>query len=59
MSAKIVDEKGQVVPDAGIALQAEVTETVPENPRDIGCLAGYGSANPITTENYTAGHCTA
>lgn len=58
VSVEIVDEKGQLVPDARIALQADVTAAIREDARDIGCLAGFGSANPITTENYTAGQCT-
>lgn len=59
VSVEIVDEKGQAVPDAHVALQAEVTGAVREDARESGYLAGFGSANPITTENYTAGQCAA
>ncbi len=42
---EIVDSDGRVVPDAEIALKAEI---------DGPCiLAGFGSANPITEEDYT------
>lgn len=57
VSVEITDEHGQVVPDARLALQAEITGAVPEASREIGSLAGFGSGNPITTENYTAGQC--
>ncbi len=58
VSVEIVDEKGQAVPDARIALQAEIPETMQEDTWEIGYLAGFGSTNPITTENYTSGQCT-
>ena len=43
----IVDAEGNPVPDAEIALQASV--------EGAGVLAGFGSGNPITDENYTSG----
>ena len=44
---EITDQNGNVVPDAEIALSAKVT----------GCasLAGFGSGNPKTEDNYTDG----
>ena len=44
---EITDQVGNVVPDAEITLKAEVT----------GCavLAGFGSGNPQTEDNYTDG----
>ena len=47
---EIVDENGVVVPDAAIKLHADV--------KGAGKLAAFGSANPITDENYTAGDFT-
>ena len=47
---EIVDENGVVVPDASIKLHADV--------EDAGKLAAFGSANPITEENYTTGDFT-
>lgn len=41
----ILDEQGQLLPDAEIKLSAKVEGT--------GCLAGFGSGNPITDEDYT------
>ncbi len=47
VGVEIIDQDGNVVPDAEIDLSAEVT----------GCvsLAGFGSANPRTEDNYTDG----
>lgn len=45
--AEITDAEGNRVPDASIPLRTSVTGA--------GTLAGFGSANPITDENYTAG----
>ena len=42
---EIIDEHGEVVPDAEMALQLIVT--------GCGSLAGFGSANPCTDEDYT------
>lgn len=50
ISVEIVDAQGRLVPDASIALSAKVTGS--------GSLAGFGSANPVTSENYTTGHFT-
>lgn len=44
---EIVDSEGNRVPDALIPLTASVTGA--------GILAGFGSANPVTEENYTTG----
>ena len=45
--AEIVDDSGNVVPDAAIRLHAEVSGAAG--------LLGFGSGNPITEENYTKG----
>ncbi|MBQ8952987.1 MAG: DUF4982 domain-containing protein [Clostridia bacterium] len=45
--AEIVDEAGNVVPDAAIRLTAEVSGGAE--------LLGFGSGNPITDENYQKG----
>lgn len=42
---QITDENGIIVPDAKIELRALVTGD--------GYLAGFGSSNPVTEENYT------
>lgn len=47
VGVEVVDEDGVLVPTAEIALTARVAG-------DAG-LAGFGSANPITEENYTSG----
>ena len=41
----VLDDKGQLVPDAEIKLSAKV--------EGAGSLAGFGSGNPITDEDYT------
>lgn len=50
VSVEIVDAEGNVVPNAEILVSAKAE----------GCatLAGFGSANPVTTENYTKGQFT-
>ncbi|SCY72266.1 beta-galactosidase [Lachnospiraceae bacterium XBB2008] len=45
VAVEIVDEEGRVVPDAEVSLRAGVSGA--------GYLAGFGSANPITEEDYT------
>ena len=50
VSVEIVDNAGNVVPDASISLTAEVAGAA--------TLAGFGSSNPVTDENYTAGKFT-
>lgn len=47
--AEVVDAAGRVVPNAAPALTAGLSGA--------GTLAGFGSANPITTVNYAAGRC--
>ena len=42
---EVLDKDGIPVPDAGIDLKAEVSGA--------GYLAGFGSANPVTEEDYT------
>lgn len=59
VAVEIVDEEGRTVPDAALSLQAEVTAPEKENACEAGWLAGFGSSNPVTTENYTVGKCTA
>ena len=50
VEVEIVDQEGRVVPDAEVALRATVTGAC--------TLAGFGSANPITEEDYTDGLAT-
>ena len=47
VQVEVVDEEGNVVPDAAVKLQAEVSGAAR--------LLGFGSANPVTDENYTRG----
>lgn len=47
VQVELIDEKGRVVPDASVPLTASV--------KGAAVLAGFGSANPITDENYTTG----
>lgn len=47
---EITDDNGNVVPDAEIALTAEVS--------GVASLAGFGSGNPKTEDNYTDGETT-
>ncbi|MBQ6094338.1 MAG: DUF4982 domain-containing protein [Lachnospiraceae bacterium] len=42
---EVVDQEGRVVPNAEVKLQADVTGACE--------LAGFGSANPVTEEDYT------
>ncbi len=53
----VVDADGNVVPDAEVKLTASLTGTAAA-PSGNAVLAGFGSANPITTENYTSGEFT-
>jgi len=50
VNAELIDENGQVVPDADILLKAEVNGAAE--------LLGFGSGNPITDENYSKGQFT-
>lgn len=50
VQAEIVDRDGLLVPDAKLPMTAKVSGAA--------SLAGFGSANPITDENYTSGHFT-
>jgi beta-galactosidase len=47
VNAELVDENGNVVPDADVLLKAEVSGAAE--------LLGFGSGNPITEENYSRG----
>ncbi len=47
ITAEIIDEDGEVLKNAEMPLTAKVTGA--------GFLAGFGSANPVTAENYTVG----
>lgn len=49
VQVEVVDGEGRVVPGASPELTALLTGQ--------GTLAGFGSANPITTDNYAAGRC--
>lgn len=44
---EVIDENGMIVPDAAVRLHATI--------EGVGTLAAFGSANPITDENYTTG----
>ena len=48
--AELVDENGNTVPDADVLLTAQVTGAAE--------LMGFGSGQPVTAENYTAGRFT-
>ena len=50
VNAELIDENGQVVPDADILLSAKA--------EGAAALLGFGSGNPITDENYTKGQFT-
>lgn len=50
VNAELIDQEGNVVPDADTLLKAEVTGAAE--------LLGFGSGNPITDENYTKGQFT-
>ncbi len=58
VAVEVVDGEGRIVPDTEFSLQAAVTSPTEENSCEIGWLAGFGSSNPITTENYTVGQFT-
>ena len=58
VTVEVVDEEGRLVPDTEFSLQGEVTSLTGENSCETGWLAGFGSSNPITTENYTVGQFT-
>ncbi len=45
VAVEVVDLEGRIVPDAEVSLKANVTGS--------GYLAGFGSSNPITEEDYT------
>ena len=50
VSAELVDADGNVVPDGDVTLTANLSGN--------GELLGFGSANPVTVENYTCGKFT-
>ena len=50
VNAELIDQDGNVVPDADALLKAEVTGAAE--------LLGFGSGNPITDENYSKGRFT-
>ena len=50
VNAELIDENGQVVPDADILLTAKA--------EGAAARTGFGSGNPITDENYTRGRFT-
>ena len=47
-----MDACGRKVPDAAVALTAEIS-----GDQEICGLAGFGSDNPVTEDNYTSGNC--
>ena len=50
VNVELIDENGTVVPDAEVPLSAEITGAAE--------LAGFGSGNPVTEENYSRGRFT-
>jgi len=56
VAVEIVDAEGRVVPDAQIPLKAAAYSNETEL---AAYLAGFGSGNPITEENYTSGSASA
>ena len=51
---EIKDEQGRIVPDASVALKAELTNADGSEIDHTSCvLAGFGSGNPVTDELYT------
>ena len=50
VDAEVIDENGNVVPDADVLLKADVNGAA--------TLQGFGSGNPVTDENYTKGRFT-
>lgn len=55
VAVELVDDQGNVVPDAELSLTAEVT--VSTGSHAAAYLAGFGSDNPVTADNYTSGTC--
>ncbi len=47
VGVEVIDEKGRVIPDAAVLLNATL--------EGAGVLSGFGSGNPVTAENYTKG----
>ena len=47
VNVEVVDEEGNVVPDAAILLSAKA--------EGAAALLGFGSGNPVTAENYSKG----
>lgn len=54
VTAEITDADGNIVPDAEIHLTAVLCGVDHETD---AILAGFGSSNPITKDNYTSGKC--
>ncbi|SDB41038.1 glycoside hydrolase family 2 TIM barrel-domain containing protein [Butyrivibrio sp. INlla16] len=56
---EIVDGEGNIIPDAEIAIEAKLTDDAEternEERHNIAVLSGFGSANPVTEDNYTDG----
>lgn len=50
IAVDLVDENGNIVPDADIPLHSEIN--------GVAYLSAFGSANPVTDENYTSGNFT-
>nr|MCR5128772.1 DUF4982 domain-containing protein [Lachnospiraceae bacterium] len=50
---EVVDTHGNIVPDAELPLCAKVTGTNGEDASKTAYLAGFGSGNPVTEDNYT------
>ncbi|MCR4989604.1 MAG: DUF4982 domain-containing protein [Lachnospiraceae bacterium] len=55
---EVVDENGNFLPDAELSLSAKVSEIKGSGDADVAYLAGFGSGNPVTEDNYTDGKTT-
>ena len=55
---EVVDDKGNVLPDAKLPLSAKLSEVKGSGDGDAAYLAGFGSGNPVTEDNYTDGEST-
>lgn len=57
VTVEIVDEKGMRVPNQEVELHAKINATE-ENGTKIAWIAGAGSDNPVTRDNYVSGNFT-
>ncbi len=55
---EVVDDNGNTLPDAELSLSAKVRVQNGTEDADVAKLAGFGSGNPVTEDNYTDGETT-